>query len=454
MKAISEMGLTYDQAVEYVRQWRCSCGGSLGLAWGGTWKIEEYVVRCGIDTEHNDFIMPVEYNPYTDSNMPGWKLSRRRRRELEQKLGPEKTKELMQYQSVAVLAEKEVRKILTDMWPAAEGASPREYLKALTLCRQYGLNPYANHIYLIPYNTYIKETREYKKVYVCVKGIDADRVVAQRHHHYSFVQTDPHNPATRTPRYMTEEEEKAVWGVVDKDKVRRIVLLRDMDTGAEAPGYGQWPKYKMVDGKKLPNEPKGATEKDSDKNSMENMGDIRAERQGLHRLYSADLPPSSVPTEDEFREKTHKRDKSTGEIIEGEAIELEEEPPITDLDETGVSQSVEKPGEAAAKQPAGPQTTKAEAVSSTTDAKAKNRAESAPGATDQPESLIDLEWLAEKLKELQAKGLKNWSNKAFMDRLNAVLGTDYKLWSMAARKLNREQAEALVKEIEATVSMS
>lgn len=316
---------------------RCSCGCPLSIAWGGAYGYAGFILRCGKDIDHKDFEVPFEINPYSDTDMPGWKLSKKRRIQLEAKVGPEKKQALMKYEGVATLSKLEAKEIINTMWPGAEKASPAEVFKAITICHQYGLNPLVGHLYLIPFEKKDKKTGQVIGVtYAAVKGINANRVIARRKHSYSYIDN--------TPRYMTEEEEKRVWKIVDPDQIRYIVTLKDMVTGATASGYGQWSKWKSWTNpktgevKKYPNEPKGIDKG----NSPETMSSHRAERQALDRLYPADMP-SNIPFEDEFAERQQAQvetkepviDKETGEIIEGQFSEVGEgeELPLDELPE-------------------------------------------------------------------------------------------------------------------------
>ncbi len=307
---------------------RCQCGSNLTIAWGGGFNYQGYILRCGRDVNHVNFERPVEINPYSDTDMPGWKMSRKRRTALEAIVGTEKANALMKYQGVATLSKLEAKEIITTIWPGAEKASPAEVFKAITICHQYGLNPLMGHLYLIPFDKKDKTGKVIGRTYAAVRGINANRLIARRKHSFSYIDM--------TPRYMTEEEEKKVWKTIDPDKVRFIVTLKDTKTGATASGYGEWAKYKIVNGKKYLNNPKGIDKG----NSVENMSGLRAERQALDRLYPADMP-SAIPFEDEYIEQQGARqsvvvepasidsekspviDKETGEILDGEFSEIE-----------------------------------------------------------------------------------------------------------------------------------
>jgi hypothetical protein len=67
---------------------------------------------------------------------------------------------------------------------------------------------------------------------------------------------------------------------------------------------------------------------------------------------------------------------------------------------------------------------------------------------------IDLPWLQESLKTLQAKKLKDWTNAAVTTYLNSVTGSQAKSVSEAAAALTKEQAEAFVKRVQDTLQMA
>ncbi|MBU2051559.1 MAG: recombinase RecT [Gammaproteobacteria bacterium] len=230
-----------------------------------------------------------------------------RRKILEKQIGEEKTTALAQYQGVVSLTKEDAKAIITTIWPEAEKASPAEVFKAITLCSQYGLNPLMRHLFLVPYwNT---KARRYD--YVCVMGITSNRLIASRNHHWTFLDD--------TPRISTEDEEIKHYRKLNPDKLRAIVKIRDVDTGAEVTAWGEWPLWKLTkEGKRVPNEPKG-TDKG---NSMENMVCIRAERKGIDMLYPADMPPADIPVIDDSYAVAP---GGSGETSDGTGIELDDE---------------------------------------------------------------------------------------------------------------------------------
>jgi hypothetical protein len=53
MQSLSELGLTSKQAEDITKTCRCSvCDGLLSLAWGGSFGLHDYIIRCGNDRAH------------------------------------------------------------------------------------------------------------------------------------------------------------------------------------------------------------------------------------------------------------------------------------------------------------------------------------------------------------------------------------------------------------------
>ena len=212
---------------------------------------------------------------------------------MEREIGEEKAIAIRKYQGLITLTKEEAKEILVTIWPGAKGP---ELYKAMSICTQYGLNPLMKHLYMIPF----KEGGTDKVNLVCVLGIGANRLIASRKHQYSYIDD--------TPRMMTEEEEVRRYGEADKAKLHGITKLKDIKTGAEASGYGEWPRGK---------EPYG-TDKG---NSKANMVFIRSERQALDKLYPADMPSSDIPVVDEnyIEGEGHVIEEKPGEIPQPEA---------------------------------------------------------------------------------------------------------------------------------------
>lgn len=306
---------TYDELRNAERNcWCAECGGILILAWNAEHNC--HVLRCGINRAHDGISRQRKPSQYEQQF-----LDETRRRELNDKVGTDRATALAKYQGVTSLTAPIARDMLLTFWPNAEKASPREFIKALGLCVNYGLDPRINDLHMIPFKVKDKDrqgkvTGEHTE-YVTVRGISATRKVARRNHPYiSYIVG---------PRYMTEAEEKEAFHDVDPNKVRFIVRLKDLKTGAEAPGYGEWPKYRTWTNpntgeiKQYPNEPKGVEKG----NTKENMAGIHAERQAYERLFPADMQGmTSVPVVDERYEPDNLKESPSSQVIEGESTEL------------------------------------------------------------------------------------------------------------------------------------
>lgn len=286
-----------------------------------------------------------------------------RREFMEQEHGEAKALALRRFDAVATLSRETATDMLKIMWPNAEKASPAEFAKALGLCVDYGLDPRLNELFMLPFNKKDKEGKIIGVTYETVRGIKATRKVALRKHKYSYIDA--------TPRYMTEEEEKKVYKEVDPNKIRYITKLKDMETGAEFPGYGQWSKYrtwtnpKTHEVKQYLNEPKGMDKG----NSMENMAAIRSERAALERGYPADMPSSRIPVVDEEfieaeyhvvpeNEEPEAPEEAPGEpLIRPEGEDKIGEPPATEIESALAKdwEDLEKGGEPILSSPKGEQ---------------------------------------------------------------------------------------------------
>ena len=266
-------GMPEKQMQKAVKWQNCAqCGSRLEILYDLI-KHEPYLA-CHANQSHEGIAREYQKRDYNIAT---------RRDFMEKQIGIDKFMALEKYSGLTSLTKTEAQEIINTVWPEAVDASPAEVYKAIKLCVQYQLNPLARHLFLIPFwNT---EKKRYE--YICVKGIGADRLVASRKHHWSWLDD--------TPRIATEEEEKKHYRAVDPSKLRAIAKIKDLDTGAEMTGWGEWPLFKAKDGKEAPNEPKGIDKG----NSKENMACIHAERKALDMMYPADMPAVEIPTVDE-----------------------------------------------------------------------------------------------------------------------------------------------------------
>ncbi len=234
-----------------------------------------------------------------------------RREIMEQEYGTAKTKALEKYAGTIAITKRIATEIVETLW----GKAPLiEKAKCILLCQTYQLNPLMKHIYLIGYKRYKNE-----KLVVDAQGntiydwsiqigIGATRLMAQRKHNYSYLDM--------TPRKATKDEvDKILGDTADPNCVYGFVHIKDVDTGAEAFGLRGIPKNESIKG-----QAKG--------NTHLNMACVRAERLALDRQYPGEMPQGIEVVDERFAEVPDigKVDTATGEVIEGEHTELEEEP--------------------------------------------------------------------------------------------------------------------------------
>jgi len=221
-------------------------------------------LECRNNPEHEGIAKPYREPP--ELNIPT------RREQLEKEHGNTTATALAKYQGVSSLTKPQAMEILRTVYP---DAPDNEIVTTAILCASYGLNPLMNHVFLIPFT----ERKTGKKTWARVIGIKANRLIASRKGSFSYVDD--------TPRLMTEEEQEKRFGETYPDMIVAIVKLRDPSNGAEAVGYGMWPKSENPYG----------TEKG---NTKFNMAAIRAERQALDRLRPGEMPTGVEVADEQF----------------------------------------------------------------------------------------------------------------------------------------------------------
>ncbi len=292
----------------------CSvCGGGLEALYD----IDRHLsyLQCKAHSEHEGISKP---NKKEENSYEG---GLRIMAQVETQHGIDKARQLAKYQGVTSLSRSQAMEIMETIWPDAPA---QDKMAAAILCVSYGLNPLANHVFLIPF----EDATTGKVTWTRVWGIKAKRLVASRRGAYSYLDM--------TPRLMTEQEQIKVWGAVDTANLCYLTLLKDMKTGAEAPGYGKWPKNKQ---------PKGTNVG----NSQANMASIRSESQALERLRPAEMPSGFTVADEEYIEsEVGILDTSTGEITEqtgdNPAAEPTQHPP-QDAPGTQTSQVTQRTGD-------------------------------------------------------------------------------------------------------------
>ncbi len=211
------------------------------------------------------------------------------------------------------LTEAQATTVLKTIW---KDAPDIEVWKAAKVCQDFGLHPLLGHLYLI----------EYGNTWTMVLGIGATRLMMSRRGAFGY--TD------NTPRIMTEQEQKDIFGAVDKDNIVAITRLRTA-TGLEAQGYGKYPKTG------------GHFQGAGMGNTRQNMAFIRSERNAFGRLNPDALPQGVDVVDERFVETPSGTvDTETGELpADGEFREVSGEITPEDLpfDQPPASDVGEKP---------------------------------------------------------------------------------------------------------------
>jgi len=255
--------LTREELLDLCQQNKCKfCGGMLNVFMD--YDADKAFLACNDWQRTHHEGIEREASRYETEGLAALNIPTRRNL-MAQQYGEAKTEVLAKYGGVVSLTRVQATEILKTIWPSAPDI---EVLKAAMICQQYGLNPLMKHVFLIPF-----KRREKGVVvgedWVPILGINSNRLIAQRHHNYSYLDL--------TPRRMTDQEQEKVLGGVDDSRVWAITMIKDMDTGAEAMGVGSWPKDESPYGVE-----KG--------NTILNMAVIRSERQALDRQYPGEMP--------------------------------------------------------------------------------------------------------------------------------------------------------------------
>ena len=289
--------LTYERMKKMAWSHKCSCGANLVLALkSDTEGHPKGVLRCAINIEHSEYVRPFTVNQFNNPgyNMPG--MMRRNTEMMVQKYGEEKTKQMVRIgggNPIATLTQKGAAQMLELLYPEAmvSKSGQAAIVKGALICRDYGLNPAMDHIFMIKFDRYEGKGRERHKVgedWSVVRGIKASRLICGREKSYGYIDD--------SPRIMTPDEQMRIYGEVDTESLVTICKLKDKDNNTFT-GYGKWPRWKTyADGNKYANEPNG---KDKG-NSMFNMSCIRAERQALDKLNPGAMPADVDVVDERF----------------------------------------------------------------------------------------------------------------------------------------------------------
>jgi len=315
-----DKALTEEQLKRMTDTHRCNeCGSILLLAWGGYWDIAGYVLRCGNNAEHSTV---AKKGRTAVKGKETYEEKLRREHEMAMEHGNEAGRALATIPRQGQLTQPQAEHILSLVYP---GCPRDEVIRCAILCRDFGLHPLMKEVYLIKFGN----------TWATVLGINATRKLMAQRGTYSYIDD--------TPRMMTEDEQKRIFGEVDDKNIVAITKLRTKD-GLEAPGYGKWPKDSNPYG----------TEKG---NTKANMAFIRSERNAFGRLSPDALPEGvdvidgayvEIPDIGEVNTKTGEIvEEKPKPILEGEHKLVEEEPTEilpepepepTDKDETSVTE--------------------------------------------------------------------------------------------------------------------
>lgn len=257
---------------DYAQDYRCGeCRGLLTVAWGGSYGINEYVLRCGNDSQHVGIVRPARI-PMSQRGLPYIKPSKKEVQRLAQEHGQATSTKLAPYMTSTALTKEQASFIVQTMWPKA----PMEMRKqAIALCVMEQLNPLMKHVHILgPYES--KKTGEL--TWALHIGKQANRLMAGRRCDFGYVEE----------RAMTKEEVINVTGEDTYATKLWVVVVVDDDKGKHFTGRGFWWRKDQVYG-----EEKG--------NSMFAMAAGRAEKIALDKCTAgrSRTPLPNLPVIDE-----------------------------------------------------------------------------------------------------------------------------------------------------------
>ena len=254
-----------------------------------------------------------------------------------------------------------------------------------------------------------------------------------------------------TPRKATQAEiDKILGDTADRDCVYGFVWIRDQDTGAEAFGLRGIEKNANIKG----------TEKG---NTHLNMACIRAERLALDRQYPGEMPPNIEVVDERYFEAdmpgVGKVNTSTGEIIEGEARELEPGPKEHWCQEHNCTFEKKKRGSSAwyaHKRADGTWCNEIKKKTAAPAAEAELGSEPEPEPESEPDEkagFVDLGWLTESLKTMRATDLQLWTETNLISYMKLTYSVEADTVLECVAKLDQGQAAHFVKKIQDTLEM-
>jgi len=286
-----------DEAKKILRYSVCAeCGSELRLF--TDYEKGKFYLACSRNWEHNGIAR--EYTERPELNI----LTRRE--QMEQEYGKERSTALTKsgLPLSGRLNQEQAMTVLRLVYP--EVPDP-EIQRTAILCRDFGLHPLMKEVYIIPFKKKWKDEHDKwheETNWATVLGINATRKMMARMGSFSYIDN--------TPRVMTEQEQKDIFGEVQEGKVQAITKLRTKG-GLEAQGYGSY---------LLKDSPYGMDKG----NTKANMAFIRSERQAFSRLFPDAIPQELEIVDEAYVEGVGLVNKKTGEIketIEGEFKEVQ-----------------------------------------------------------------------------------------------------------------------------------
>ncbi len=259
------------------------CGSELKLF--TDYRMGKFYLACSRNWEHNGIAR--EYTERPELNI----LTRRQ--DMVQEHGEKKSTALTKsgVPLSGALTKTQAMEILRLVYP---DVPDDQIIRTAMLCRDFQLHPLMKEVYIIPFGQGDKRT------WATVLGINATRKMMARMGSFSYIDN--------TPRVMTEQEQKDIFGEVQEGKIQAITKLRTKG-GLKAQGYGHY---------MLKDSPYGMDKG----NTKANMAFIRSERQAFSRLFPDAIPQELEVVDEAYVEGVGKVNEKTGEIIEGEAKEI------------------------------------------------------------------------------------------------------------------------------------
>ena len=321
--------------------------------------------------------------------------------------GETTTKALAKFEGKLHLAMPELQEVINLINPEA----PAEAVMRLAIiCRDFGLHPLMNQIWLVPYRSKVRGTKDqWEDKWAVIQGIRATRLLAARKKKFSYVDN--------TPRVMNEEEQIIKFGEVYTDRVAHITKLRDVD-GIQVSGVGFYLHTEK--------DPKGLEKG----NTRGNMANIRSERQAIDRLVPDTIPAGIEVIDERYLSVSVSDVAPVAEITETATKEREVDPRTGEIKE-----KVEKVEGAVEDQAA-------KDTDELWPGEDKGKTKEPPTETPAASLKIDIPWLNGELAMLELKPdiVNAWVSQAF----NVYAGKELK---DTLAKLTVKQQEVFTKQV-------